>query len=88
MTMKSRACGVHFICHSHYDGVRTAGPTRNLTQPPPCAALARLGDRPQFISHEGSTDRNRGLFEKLRHLGQVDVRAPALPESLGSMGPL
>ena len=43
-----------FICHSHYDGVR------KWSYPESDAAsalrrLARLGDRPQFISHEGST---------------------------------
>ncbi len=44
-------CG--FICHSHYDGL----PSRNYPKiDPPSAAerLSRLGDRPQFISHEGS----------------------------------
>lgn len=42
-----------FICHSHYDGVRKwgyAGSDRESA----AARLKRLGDRPQFISHESS----------------------------------
>ncbi|MEZ5942421.1 MAG: hypothetical protein R3C18_13590 [Planctomycetaceae bacterium] len=49
-------CG--FICHSHYDGVRQwnyAGSDRTSA----AKRLARLGDRPQFISHETSVDATR-----------------------------
>lgn len=49
-------CG--FICHSHYDGVRTwpyAGSDRTAA----ALRLARLGARPQFISQEVSTGATR-----------------------------
>lgn len=42
-----------FICHSHYDGVRQwgyAGSDRQAAT----ERLKRLGDRPQFISHENN----------------------------------
>lgn len=51
-----------FICHSHYDGVRRwnyPGSDRRSA----AERLRRLGDRPQFISHEGST---KGVEEYLR----------------------
>lgn len=44
-------CG--FICHSHYDGVNNwgySGSDRNSA----ATRLKRLGNRPQFVSHEGS----------------------------------
>jgi hypothetical protein len=47
-----------FICHSHYDGVRPwgyAGSDRDSA----AERLARLKDRPQFISHEGSVKDTR-----------------------------
>ncbi len=43
-----------FVCHSHYDGVRAwndQGSDRETSQ----SRLDRLGGRPQWISHEGST---------------------------------
>jgi hypothetical protein len=42
-----------FICHSHYDGVRQWGYPES-DRAAAAARLARLKDRPQFISHEGS----------------------------------
>ncbi|MCA8992139.1 MAG: hypothetical protein KDA88_09185 [Planctomycetaceae bacterium] len=53
-------CG--FICHSHYDGVRQwnyAGSDRTSA----AQRLARLGDRPQFISHESSVDATRDYLK-------------------------
>jgi hypothetical protein len=44
-----------FICHSHYDGVR-AWPYAGSDRASALARLKRLGDRPQWISHEGSVD--------------------------------
>lgn len=47
-----------FICHSHYDGVRRwnyAGSDRESA----ALRLKRLGDRPQFISHETTVDAAR-----------------------------
>lgn len=47
-----------FICHSHYDGVRT-WPYAGSDRAAAALRLQRLGDRPQFISHEGSTRATR-----------------------------
>ncbi|GMV94194.1 MAG: hypothetical protein AMXMBFR82_39720 [Candidatus Hydrogenedentota bacterium] len=47
-----------FICHSHYDGVK-AWPYEGSDRASAMARLQRLGDRPQFISHEGSVDATR-----------------------------
>jgi len=44
-----------FICHSHYDGVRKWG-YPNSDRPAAAERLARLGNRPQFISQENSVD--------------------------------
>jgi lysophospholipase L1-like esterase len=44
-----------FICHSHYDGVRKWG-YANSDRPAAADRLARLGNRPQFISQENSTE--------------------------------
>ena len=43
-----------FICHSHYDGVRTWGYAAS-DRASAAARLARLKGRPQFISQEGGT---------------------------------
>ncbi len=42
-----------FICHSHYDGVRKWGYSGS-DRVSAAVRLKRLGDRPQFISHERS----------------------------------
>ena len=44
-----------FICHSHYDGVSERWPYAGADRASALIRLRRLGDRPQFISHEGST---------------------------------
>lgn len=44
-----------FICHSHYDGVRKWG-YPNSDRPAAAERLSRLGNRPQFISQENSTE--------------------------------
>ena len=47
-----------FFCHSHYDGVKKwsyAGSDRASA----ANRLSRLGNRPQFISHEKSVDDTR-----------------------------
>ncbi|SKA85901.1 hypothetical protein SAMN02745166_01220 [Prosthecobacter debontii] len=49
-------CG--FICHSHYDGVKT-WPYPDSDRGAAHKRLLRLGQRPQFISHEGSIDATR-----------------------------
>ncbi len=43
-----------FICHSHYDGVRTWG-YADSNRAAAAVRLARLKGRPQFISQEGGT---------------------------------
>lgn len=46
-------CG--FICHSHYDGVKE-WPYEGSDRASAAKRLARLGGRPQFISHEVSVE--------------------------------
>ena len=58
-----------FICHSHYDGVRTQWPYADADRASALARLQRLNGRPQFISHEGSVDETR------RYLDATGVRA-------------
>ena len=55
-------CG--FICHSHYDGVTKWGYTGS-DRKAAAGRLGRLGERPQFISHETS------LAATERYLNQV-----------------
>lgn len=45
-----------FFCHSHYDGVRTHWPYEGADRAAAIKRLARLGKRPQWISHEGSIE--------------------------------
>ena len=47
-----------FICHSHYDGVKKWGYAAS-DRASAKTRLARLGDRPQFISHERTTEATR-----------------------------
>ena len=44
-----------FFCHSHYDGVRS-WPYEGADRASAIKRLARLGERPQWISHEGSIE--------------------------------
>lgn len=56
-----------FICHSHYDGVREweyTGSDRAAA----AARLKRLGDRPQWISHEITADAGVSLEATRRYL--------------------
>lgn len=55
-----------FVCHSHYDGVSERWPYAGADRASALARLRRLGGRPQFISHEGST---RATEEWLRGTG-------------------
>ena len=59
-----------FICHSHYDGVKTSWPYADADRDSALKRLQRLNGRPQFISHEGSTNETR------RWLESTGVRAP------------
>jgi hypothetical protein len=56
-----------FICHSHYDGVRTGWPYPGADRASALVRLRRWGGRPQFISHEGS------VTETEHYLGQTGV---------------
>ena len=44
-----------FICHSHYDGAIEKWPYAGADRASALVRLRRLGNRPQFISQEGST---------------------------------
>lgn len=46
-------CG--FVCHSHYDGVISRWPYEGADKASALERLKRLGNRPQWISHEGTT---------------------------------
>ncbi len=48
-----------FICHSHYDGVRTTWPYRDADSASALERLGRLQGRPQFISNEISVEATR-----------------------------
>jgi len=65
-----------FVVHSHYDGVRQwehADGDRDSAR----ARLARLRGRPQFISHEGSTEATERYLEEVGTEG--DFTFCALP---------
>lgn len=53
-----------FICHSHYDGVRS-WPYEGSDRASARERLARLGDRPQFISHENSVEQARSYLAEV-----------------------
>ena len=53
-----------FICHSHYDGVRTNWPYRDADRASALERLQRLKGRPQFISHERSVEATRQYLEE------------------------
>lgn len=52
-----------FVCHSHYDGVRTTWPYPDADRASAVVRLQRLQGRPQFICHEGSTEATRQYLE-------------------------
>lgn len=52
-----------FICHSHYDGVRTTWPYADADRASALTRLQRLKGRPQFICHEGSSEATRLYLE-------------------------
>jgi hypothetical protein len=63
-----------FICHSHYDGVRPWGypeSDRDFA----LARLRRLGDRPQFISQEGSVDATRAYLGSVHPTGEFTFQS-------------
>ncbi|MHC4744071.1 MAG: alpha/beta hydrolase family protein [Planctomycetota bacterium] len=63
-----------FFCHSHYDGVRKwnyPGSDRSSA----AERLARLRDRPQFISHEMSVEQTRNYLDELYPQGNFTFMA-------------
>ena len=58
-----------FICHSHYDGVRQWG-YANSDRPAAAERLARLGNRPQFISQENSVEATRTYLKEALPTGK------------------
>lgn len=69
-------CG--FICHSHYDGVRRWGyadSDRNAAR----QRLARLGSRPQWISHEESVEDTKAYLRASAPSGRFVFRELPFP---------
>jgi hypothetical protein len=67
-----------FICHSHYDGVKKwdyAESNRNS----PAIRLRRLGNRPQFISHEKSVAATKAYLENAFPSGNFTFQALSFP---------
>ncbi len=60
-----------FICHSHYDGVRTTWPYRDADRVSALARLQRLKGRPQFISQEISVEPTRKYLEESGETGDL-----------------
>jgi len=63
-----------FICHSHYDGVME-WPYPGSDRPAAAERLARLGDRPQFISHEVSVEETRRYLNETGAKGEFTFQA-------------
>jgi hypothetical protein len=57
-----------FVCHSHYDGVRNWDYPEG-ERAAAAVRLARLGGRPQFVSHEGSIGETREYLAKAYPMG-------------------
>ncbi len=53
-----------FVCHSHYDGVRSWN-YPGSDRPSAAVRLKRLRGRPQFISHEQSVDATKTYLEQV-----------------------
>ncbi len=66
-----------FICHSHYDGVRQWAYTGS-DKKSAAARLRRLGNRPQFISHETSVDATRAYLKHVFPTGNFTFQALSL----------
>ncbi len=67
-----------FICHSHYDGVKKWGyaeSDRNSA----AIRLRRLGNRPQFISHEKSVAATKAYLENAFPSGNFTFQALSFP---------
>jgi hypothetical protein len=72
-----------FICHSHYDGVKKwdyVGSDRASA----ATRLKRLGNRPQFISHERSVDSTRKYLNRALPSGNFTFQAISFPDHTDS----
>lgn len=68
-----------FFCHSHYDGVKK-WPHSDSDRDSARARLARLGVRPQLISHEESIDATREFLESAKPNGDFTFLPLPFPE--------
>jgi hypothetical protein len=62
-----------FICHSHYDGVKE-WPYEGSDRASALVRLQRLGNRPQYIVHEGSVDATRNYLAEAYPDGNFTYR--------------
>lgn len=69
-----------FICHSHYEGVRS---WPESTPAGAAERLARLGQRPQFISHEQSVAETQSYLARKKPGGAFTFLALPFPEHTG-----
>lgn len=66
------------VCHSHYDGVRPWDyPASDFTSA--VERLARLGDRPQFISHERTVEPVRNYLDAAGYDGPATLMPLPFP---------
>jgi len=63
-----------FICHSHYDGVRKWG-YPGSDRASALKRLKRLGDRPQFVSHERSVEETQDYLKAVYPEGNFTFQA-------------
>jgi hypothetical protein len=52
-----------FVCHSHFDGVVEKWPYQGADRGSALERLRRLGDRPEWISHEGGTGQTENYLK-------------------------
>lgn len=64
-----------FICHSHYDGVRTTWPYADADRASALLRLERLNGRPQFISQEVSVEAPRDYLNATGVRGAFEFSA-------------
>lgn len=64
-----------FFVHSHYDGVRR-WPYADSDAASANARLKRLGDRPQFISHEQTVDESKKYLGDAKNFSFVPIPFP------------
>jgi len=67
-----------FICHSHYDGVKKWGYAES-DRTSAATRLKRLGNRPQFISHEHSVDATKRYLKSAFPSGNFTFQAMSFP---------